>query len=66
MVEENRFVVLAAKGGGYYWHFQAVNSEIECASQVYTTKAAAVQGARTLEANAAGAKVYDGTGESSR
>ena len=61
---EDRFKVLTAKSGGYYWHFQAANNEIVCASQVYTTKQAAIDGAYVMKAKAGDAKVYDYTGES--
>ncbi len=61
---EDRFKVLAARGGGYFWHFQAANNEIVCASQVYATKAAAIHGANVMKIKAGGAKVYDYTGES--
>ncbi len=61
---EDRFKVLRAQSGGYFWHFQAANNEIVCASQVYTTKQAAIDGAYVLKSKAADATVYDYTGES--
>lgn len=63
-VAGDRFKVLAAKSGGYYWHFQAANNEIVCASQVYTTKESAIQGAYVMKTKAGDAEVYDYTGES--
>jgi uncharacterized protein YegP (UPF0339 family) len=60
---EDRFKILAAQGGGFYWHFQAANNEIVCASQVYRTKEAAIRGAYVIKANAAKAQMYDYTGE---
>lgn len=61
---EDRFKVLKAQGGGYFWHFEAANNEIVCASQVYKSKQAAIDGAYVLKSKAGDAKVYDYTGES--
>lgn len=61
---EDRFKILRADGGGYFWHFQDANNEIVCASQVYTTKQAAIKGAYVMKEKAGGAKIYDYTGES--
>ncbi|HEY2579189.1 MAG TPA: YegP family protein [Streptosporangiaceae bacterium] len=59
---ENEFQILAAKGGGYYWHFKSANHDIVCASQVYTTKQAAIHGAYVIKNNAADTPVRDYTG----
>lgn len=48
----------------YKGHFQAANNEIVCASQVYKTKEAAINGAYVMKEKAGAAKVYDYTGES--
>lgn len=63
MPAQNEFQILAAKGGGYYWHFKSANNEIVCASQVYTTKQAAIHGAYVVKNDAAGAPVLDYTRE---
>lgn len=63
MPAEDRFKVLRAEGGGYFWHLQAANNEIVCASQVYTTKEACSDGAFWVKKNGGDAPVYDCTGE---
>lgn len=63
MAKSDEFQILTAKSGGYYWHFKSANNEIVCASQVYTTKQAAIHGAYVIKSNAADARVLDYTGE---
>lgn len=60
----DRFKILRARDGGYFFHFQDANNEVVCASQVYTTKGAALHGVAVMKAKAANAEVYDFTGES--
>jgi uncharacterized protein YegP (UPF0339 family) len=63
MPNQDEFQILPAKSGGYFWHFKSANNEIVCASQVYTTKQAAINGAHVIKRNAASAAVLDYTGE---
>ena len=38
------FELHSANGGGYFWRLKAENGEVLCHSEVYTTKAAALNG----------------------
>lgn len=61
---KKRFKILAAKGGGYYWHLEAKNNKIVCSSQVYKTKEACIRGAAWVREKAASTEILDYTSES--
>jgi uncharacterized protein YegP (UPF0339 family) len=51
------------KQGEYWWVAKGENHETVCASETYTTKAAAKHGISVIKAGAKNASVYDETGE---
>ncbi len=51
------------KDGKYWWVAKGNNHETMCSSQLYTTKEAAKDTIKVIKAGAAGASVYDETGE---
>lgn len=54
--------VLDARGGGFYWHIISVgNGKILAASEVYTTKQAAVDTMRVVKRDTGVAALYDMT-----
>jgi uncharacterized protein YegP (UPF0339 family) len=65
MTAQYRFRVKAAESGGYFWDFVAPNDEIVCASQVYSTKEAAIRGLALVRSEGPAVKVLDHTDEPS-
>ncbi len=51
------------RNGQYWWVAKGGNHETLCSSELYTTKAAAKNAIRVVKEGAAGATVYDETGE---
>lgn len=56
-MSQPRFVIKRAKGGEWYFVFQAGNSEIVVTSEMYERRAGAVTGIASLKTSAATAEV---------
>jgi uncharacterized protein YegP (UPF0339 family) len=57
------FVIERNANGQYYFVLKAANGERIAQSEIYNTKAAALNGVESVKANAADALVDDQTGE---
>ena len=64
MAKKNRFKILVAADGQFWWHLQAKNNEIVCSSQMFPTKEACIKGAVWVSKKARKAKILDYTGTS--
>ena len=64
MAKKNRFKIMVAGNGEFWWHLQAKNNEIVCSSQMFPTKEACIKGARMVRKKARKAKILDYTGTS--
>jgi uncharacterized protein YegP (UPF0339 family) len=53
------FQILKASGGGYFFRIKAANHETLCHSEVYTTKAGALNAIAAIKSGAAGATTID-------
>jgi uncharacterized protein YegP (UPF0339 family) len=61
MAKKNRFKILIADDGQFWWHLQAKNNKIVCSSQMFPTKEACIKGARWAKKKARKAKILDYT-----
>jgi uncharacterized protein YegP (UPF0339 family) len=59
------FVIRRNTAGQYWWRGVGDNNEILCASELMTSKAACHNGINVVKAEAATARVYDKTDETS-
>jgi uncharacterized protein YegP (UPF0339 family) len=55
----SKFEVFGTKNGGYAWRLKAINGEILCHSEVYTSKQAAINGVNAVKRVAAFSQAYD-------
>jgi len=53
------FEIENAQGGGYFWRLRARNGQILCHSEVYTSKAAALNGIDAVCSVVPDAQVFD-------
>jgi hypothetical protein len=56
---QGRFEIKKAKDGQFYFHLKAGNGEVILASEMYQSKAGAMNGVESVKKNAASAERYD-------
>jgi uncharacterized protein len=55
----SKFEVFGTRNGGYAWRLKAINGEILCHSEVFTSKQAAINGINAVKRLAPFSRAYD-------